>query len=257
MRNLTLLSAALLPLLGGCVSNTCDYPTATISWSLQDANGVPWSCTDAGVTTVDIYFDGTPVGPHFACNAGRAVIDLGGIAPGTYTAIVEGTDSNGTIWDRSNPFTVTVSDCGDRRYAPVLGEGWLDIDYHFTPDVCHFGSMWYALYDDVAGSWISAVDYNTVPVAPDYVEYRDYYGCYTPASGGAPATGRALQVAVPFGTYTLAWLQEVVNPLSTAHVAVQQACIQPPFHLTGAGTSSLPVTMEPYTSTTPKCPVYP
>jgi hypothetical protein len=262
MRKLALLSVALLPLLGGCVSNVCDYPTATISWRLQDADGNPWSCGTAGVTTVDVYFNGTRVGPHFACNAGGAVIDLGGIAPGTYEAIVEGTDSNGTILDRSNPFTATVSDCGDRRYAPVLGEGWLDIDYHFGApgsgsDVCHGGSMWYGLYDEVAGLYTRGVDYRTVPVPPDYVEYRDYYGCYTPAAGGQPASGRPLQIAVPFGTYTLAWLQEVVDPLLPSHAAVEQACVQPPFHLSAAGVTSMPVTMGPYSTGTPACPVYP
>jgi hypothetical protein len=262
MRNLALLSAALLPLLGGCVSNTCDYPTATISWRLQDANGGASTCAEAGVTDVDVYFNGTPVGPRFACTASGAVIDLGRIAPGTYQAIVEGTGADGTIWNRSNPFTVTVSDCGDRRYAPVLGEGWLDVDYHFgaagsAGDVCHGGAIWYGLYDEVANFYISGVDFNTVPVGPDYVEYRDYYGCYTAASGATPATGRPLQIPLPFGTYTLAWIQEVFDPLSASHAAVQQACVQPPFHLTSAGISSMPVTMGPYSAGTPACPVYP
>ncbi len=257
MRNLALLSAALLPLLGGCVANICDYPTATISWRLQDANGVGWTCADAGVSTVDVYFNGTAVGPRFACTGYGAIIDLGGIAPGSYEAIVEGTDSSGTIWNRSNPFTVTVSDCGDRRYAPVLGEGLLDIDYHFgaagsAGDVCHGGSMWYGLYDEVAGFYISGVDYNTPQgPPPDNIVYQDYYGCYD-AAGGRP-----LQIAVPFGTYTLAWLQEVTNPRSPSYAAVQQACVQPPFDLTAAGISSMPVTMGPYTAGTAACPAYP
>jgi hypothetical protein len=251
MRNLALLSATLLPLLGGCVSNVCDYPTATISWRLQKANGASWSCAEAGVSTVDIYFNGTAVGPRFACTAYGAVLDLGGIAPGTYEAIVEGTDVDGKIWNRSNPFTVTVSDCNDRRYSPVLGEGLLDIDYHFAPvDECHGGAMWYGLYDEVAGFYIRGVDYSTVPAAPDYIG-SDYYGCFDAAGG------RALQIPVPFGTYTLAWIQEVVDPLSASHAAVQQACVQPPFHVTGAGTSSMPVTLGPYSAGTAACPVYP
>jgi hypothetical protein len=252
MRKLALLSVALLPLLGGCISNVCDYPTATISWRLQDADGNPWNCSAAGVTDVDVYFNGTRVGPHFACNAGGAVIDLGGIAPGTYEAIVEGTDSNGTIWNRSNPFTVTVSDCGDRRYAPVLGEGWLNVDYHFTGsggDVCHGGFMWYALRDEVANNWIRFVDASSVPVAPDFIG-KDYYGCFDPAGG------RALKIQVPFGTYRLAWIQEVLTPLTTPN-PVQQACLQPVFQVSASGTSSMPVTMGPYTTGTLECPAYP
>jgi hypothetical protein len=236
---------------GVCAS--CSPPTATLSWTLQDANGSQWSCASAGVSSVDVYFNGTRVGPHSACSSGGAILALTGIAPGNYEAIVEGTDSVGTIWDRSNPFTVTVSDCGDRRYAPVLGEGWLNVDYHFgtagsATDVCHGGFMWFALRDEVANNWISAVDASTpVGPPPGSIVYQNYYGCYD-AFGGRP-----LKVPVPFGTYTLAWLQEVQTPLTTPN-PVQQACVQPPFHLTAAGTSSMPVTMGPYSGA---CPAYP
>jgi hypothetical protein len=240
MNKPALLAVALLPLLGGCISSTCDVPTVTLQWSLEDLNGLSWKCGPAGVSTVDIYIGDAPVITR-ACTDSGAVIDVSAFAPGVYPVTVEGIGADGYIYDRSRPFTVTVGECGDSYAAPVLGEALLDIAYGFSPNVCHGGYMWYALYDEVAGFYISVVDAKSG-------SYRDAYDC--------PGLVTSLQFSVPFGTYTLAWIQEVVDPLVTA-VPVQQACVQPSVDVTGPGTVLYPVTLVDNTVTPRVCTKYP
>jgi len=249
MNKLALAAAALLPLVSGCVSSTCDVPTVTIDWALQDVNGARWDCGAAGVAYVDVYFDGTNWSARYDCAAGGALIDVSGFAPGAYPVTVEGIGSDqATIYDRAQ-FNVSVQECTGSAYYPVLGEGQLEIDYHFSPDVCHGGYMWYALYDEVAGQYISAVYFDTQPAS-----WKDYYGCYSTA-GGTP-----LSFPVPYGRYTLAWIQEVMNPLAPLEAdvnPVQQACVQPPVDVTGPGTTFYPVTLSDNTVAPTTCPVYP
>lgn len=212
MRKLAILAAALTPLLGGCVASVCDVPTVTIHWQLQDANGAGWSCYTAGVSWVDVYVGGGR-GVRFPCSDGVGVVDVSGLAPGAYPTTVEGIASDGkTIYDRALAFDVTVADCGNAVYYPVLGEGTLEIDYHFAPtDACHGGYMWFALRDETAGADISIIDGNSTPY------WQTYYGCYS--VGG----GTALRFPVPFGPYTLRGIQEVANP-TTAPVSLYEMC---------------------------------
>jgi len=241
MNRPALLAVALLPLLGGCISSTCDYPTVTLKWSLEDISGASWKCGPAGVSTVDIYIGDAPVVTRPCADYG-AVIDVSAFAPGVYPVVVEGIGADFYIYDRSRPFDVTVGECGDSYAAPVLGEALLDVAYGFSPtNVCHGGFMWYALWDEVAGFYISVVDAASGA-------YRDDYDC--------PGQVKPLQFSVPFGTYTLAWIQEVVDPLVTA-VPVQQACVQPSVDVTGSGTTLYPVTLVDNTVTPLVCPAYP
>jgi hypothetical protein len=189
---------------------------------------------------VDVYI-GTAPPVRSNCTDGGTVIDVSAFAPGSYPTTAEGIASDGvTIYDRAQ-FDLSVGSCGNTQYYPVLGEALLDVDYHFVPDVCHGGYMWFALYDEVAANYISTVDAASAP------EWQSYYGCLD--SGG----GRPLQFSVPFGTYTLAWIQEVVNP-TTVPNPVQQACLQPSLDVQAAGIASYPVTLQPYASA---CPAYP
>jgi hypothetical protein len=219
MRTLALLAITSLPLLGGCVSTVCDPPTARFAWSLQDTNGSGWSCAQAGVAQVDVYI-GHGVSPvTFRCADYDGTIDVSGLAPGRYPTTVEGVDSTGTIIDRAQ-FDVAVGNCGGTTYAPVLGEARLQIDYHFgTPgtgaDTCYGGGagyMWFDLWDDVAGQPLSSI---TTATSTAYPSWRDHYAC------GAP--GPAIMFSVPFGSYTLKGIQEVVSPLS-APAAVAETC---------------------------------
>lgn len=249
MRKLALLSVALLPLLGGCVSsvsNSCDYPTATVHWRLTDTAGAAWGCGAAGVASIDVYI-GSAQPLRFKCVDGGGIIDLRGFAPGTYPTTVEGIGADGIIYDRAQ-FDLTVSDCGNRQYYPVLGEATLTIDYHFSPDVCHGGYMWFSLYDEVASSPIATVNFDTLPAS-----WKSNYGCWDSSGAGTP-----IQFSVPYGDYTLAWIQEVMNPQAAvaANVTpVQQACAQPTISIIGAGNVSLPVTLSSNVATS--CAPYP
>jgi hypothetical protein len=232
MRKLALVAAALMPLLGGCVASTCDLPTVTLHWSLQNYDGSRRSCLaasgtlDPDIAYVDVYIGSTqPL--RFNCTDYAGSIDVSRIAVGTYTTTVEGIASDGvTIIDRARPFDVSVSDCNDHSYYPVLGEGLLDIDYHFAPvDACHGGSMWFALRDETTGQDISIIDGNST----DY--WKSHYGCFS-TGGGTP-----LSFAVPFGPYTLRGIQEVLNPL-TAPVSAYEMCTPSGFTVNAPGTTT-------------------
>ncbi len=224
MRKLALLAVVLLPLVSGCVSSTCEVPTVTIDWRLQDLAGNPSSCAGVGVTYVDIYI-GTAGVLTYNCADGGAIIDVSGFAPGSYPVTAEGIDADGkTIWDRAL-FNITVGDCGGSQYFPVLGEGTLEIDYHFAPDdACHGGYMWFALMDNTTGQDISVVDM----ASTDY--WKSYYGCYSTTSG------TPLSFPVPYGPYTLRGIQEVVNPL-TSPVSVYEMCTPSSFTINAPGTT--------------------
>jgi hypothetical protein len=240
MRKLALVAAALMPLLGGCVASTCDLPTVTIHWQLQDTNGTGLTCTQRGVAFVDVYIGSTqPV--RFNCADYAGVIDVSRVGVGTYSTTVEGIASDETILDRARPFSVSVGDCGDQPYYPVLGEGLLNIDYHFAPvDACHGGSMWFALRDETTGQDISVVDAATPVVPPDYTVWQTYYGCYACDTSVPPVCqGRALRFPVPFGPYTLRGIQEVVNPL-TAPVSAYEMCTPSSFTVNAPGTTFTP-----------------
>jgi hypothetical protein len=222
MRNLALLSAALLPLLGGCVSNTCDYPTATIRWQLQRFDGAPRGCLaapgslDPDITFVDIYV-GNSQPLSFRCSDGAASLDMSGYQPGSYPVTVEAVDAGGEIYYR-DLFRISVSDCGGDTNLAVLGEGLLNLDYHFgapgtAADVCYgsgSGSIWFDLLDEVTGRPITNITTATSTASPSW---RDHYAC-----------GDPVQFAVPFGTYTLRGIQEVVAPLTSAPLSVAESC---------------------------------
>jgi hypothetical protein len=215
MRKLALLAIATLPLLGGCFVQPCDVPTASIAWTLQDTSGQAWACSNAGVTTVDLYIGSA--GPvSFRCADDQGVVDLSAFAPGVYPATLEGLGADGTIYDRAQ-FNVTVGDCGGGRYYPVLGEATLNVDYHFgstaATDVCYGGGqgyIWFALWDEVAGGWLSRI---TTSSSTAFPSWRDHYAC-----------GTSVQFPVPFGTYTLRGIQEVINPLTSTPTAVAETC---------------------------------
>jgi hypothetical protein len=219
MRKLALLAIASLPLLGGCVSQVCDLPTASFSWALQDTNGSGWNCTQAGVAFVDVYI-GSAAAVRFHCTDYGGTIDVSGLTPGRHPTTVEGVDSTGVIIDRAQ-FDVVVGDCGGTVYAPVLGEAVLQIDYHFgTPgtgaDLCYATAgtsfMWFDLWDDVAGQALSSI---TTATSTTYPSWRDHYAC--------GALGPPISFSVPFGSYTLKGIQEVVSPIS-APAAVAESC---------------------------------
>jgi hypothetical protein len=220
MRSLALAAVALLPLLGGCIATPCDPPTLTFRWTQRDQNGALSDCITAGTPSVDVWIAGAThsvLAGSFRCLDGVGTVDVSGFTPGGYTATVEGVASDGTIQDRGI-FPVAVNDCGVALYAPELGQGLLNIDYHFgTPgtaaDVCYgsgTGYIWFDLWDEVANQAIFSISTATSTVPPSR---RDQYAC-----------GAQVEFPVPFGTYTLRGIQEVVAPLTTAPYSVAESC---------------------------------
>jgi hypothetical protein len=214
MRKLALLAIASLPLLGGCVSQVCDLPTASFSWSLQDTNGSSRNCGWAGVDIVDIYI-GHGVSPiTFNCTDYSRTVDVSGYAPGRYPTTVEGVDSTtGAIIVRAQ-FDVVVGDCGGTVYAPVLKEAMVRVDYHFGPpgaDLC-FGAggstdvIWFALWDEVASQYASVINTSSSSA------WKIAYPC-----------GSAIEFPLPVGSYRLLGVQEVVNPI-TNPTSVNETC---------------------------------
>jgi hypothetical protein len=215
MRKLALIALASLPLLGGCVSKVCDLPTADFSWTMQDPNGIAWNCTDAAVNYVDVYIgSASPV--RFNCTDYGGTIDVSGFTPGSYWTTVEGVGAGNLIYNRAQ-FNVAVGDCGGGRYYPVLGEAVLRIDYHFgstlATDVCYGGGagyMWFDLRDEVTGQPISKIDTASSTSPPSW---RNRYACGSP-----------IEFPVPFGSYTLLGIQEVVSPLTGSATSVAESC---------------------------------
>jgi hypothetical protein len=230
MRKLALLAVVLMPLVSGCVAATCDVPTVTIDWRLQDLNGVQRSCSYLNVVYVDIYI-GTAGGLRYICSDGGAVIDVSRFAPGVYPTTVEGIGADG--WPRNRyEFDVTVNDCRNQAYYPVLGEAQLRIDYALPGGVCSANPsyLWFSLIDDATGIpiWWANQQLNATQ-----------YDCNNPLVN-------EILLDVPFGNYTLDWIQEInySGPGGTA-VALQQNCTNQPVAVTGIGITSLPVTLAP------------
>jgi hypothetical protein len=219
-----LFALAIAAVLGsGCVVNTaCDGSAVAVTWSFRDVNGASnLSCAAVGVTAVDLYFNGQFV-DRYACSQGGATVP---VASGTFDVTVEGIAPDGTIINRDQ-FTASVRSCGTTTYAARPGEGDLRIDYSIAPvNSCGGGYIWFSLYDEVAGQVISAIGDTSSSV--------DKTLFFCPAE---------VRIPVPYGTYTLDWIQEVATPL-TAPTALHQQCSPTTVSVNGPGVTALPVVM--------------
>jgi hypothetical protein len=224
MRSLALAAVASLPLLGGCIAHPCDAPTEVIHWQLQNYDASSRGCLaasgslDPDIAYVDVYIgSGTSRPLSYNCTDGAAYLDMSAYAPGSYPVTVEGVDAGGTIYYRDQ-FNILVGQCGGGTDLAVLREGLLNIDYHFgapgtAADLCYgsgTGYIWFDLWDEVANQAISSITTLTSTAAPSW---RDRYAC-----------GDLVEFPVPFGTYTLRGIQEVVAPLTTAPLSVAESC---------------------------------
>ncbi len=218
-RVLLTLAAAVLG--AGCVvssSPPCDTPTLTVDWSFTDADGVSQTCAGMGISAVDVYYDGSFAGEFSCALYGQTFTS----APGSHSLIVEGLDANGTIIARDS-FVTSVASCGDTPANAVAGEGWMNLDYHFYPtDQCSGGYMWFAIHDDVANATAALVNGNNYPTR--------YY---------CPAT---IEFPLPYGDYTLQWIQEVANPITSPTVLNQQ-CADQAFSITAPGLTTVSPTL--------------
>jgi hypothetical protein len=245
MRSLALAAVTLLPLLGGCVATPCDPPTEVIHWQLQSYDGSSRGClaasgsSDPDIIYVDVYVNGSSRPLSFNCADGRAPLDMSGFAPGSYPVTVEGVGAGGSIIYLRDQFNITVGQCGAGTDLAMLREGLLNLDYHFgTPgtaaDVCYgsgTGYIWFDLWDEVANQAISSITTRTNATAPSP---RDQYAC-----------GAQVEFPVPFGTYTLRGIQEVVAPL-TAPLSVAESCSLTSATVDRLGTATVTYLTPPY-----------
>ncbi len=204
MKHLALALSALV-LGSGCVVTTdeCSRSIST-DWSFLDADGFVLNCGTAGVQWVDLFLDGAYV-DSFACTSGQTgfPVTITGVGSGTHTLIAEGLDAGSVIRYR-HQIQVDSSSCGDQLVHAQPGEGRLNLMYSATTS----GWLWYSLYDNIAGS---------------YVTYQGY---------GYP-TPNDVVVALPEGSFSLSWMS-VVNGSGTA---LSRACTLPPsFNVLAADT---------------------
>lgn len=186
------LAALALSLTGtGCIvvgDDDCNTSTVTLDWSggFRDADGgALLGCSAAGVQTVNVYVNGE-LDAGFACSSGsaRAV----GLPAGSNLITVEGI-SDGVIAFRAEAF-VDGARCGDQRIALTPAEGWVDVQYAFSPvNQCTPNSvMWFSIWDDIANEQAVLVDVNSSPTA---------YAC-----------GSTISFLLPAGDYTFDWMEE-------------------------------------------------
>jgi hypothetical protein len=213
--------------------SSCIDTQLAIAWELRDSAGnFNVSCGSVTTFFVDIYVATLPP-VRAPCASHVATVDTSGLAPGSYVATVEGIDADGaTIWSRDQ-FSVTVGSCNP-SYTARPGEGTLELAYAYPNGVgCSSGYMWYSLFDEVAGQTISAIYAGSLAI------FKTFYAC-----------GDSVQVAVPFGTYTLDWMQEVQNP-TTVPTPVMQACGPVRAAVSAPGVTSMPVGMTAYVAACP------
>ena len=186
----------------GCYPRHC-VDDIVVYWHFFNAdNTAELSCSQAGVSTVQITVDGAVAGP-FACSSlsSDGVTFVQGITllafdEGSHSFQLDGLDANGNFTHSSNAFTFAPTGCRlnqlDSDLAAVTGT--FNIDFHFS-DIdfnCKNQNtfIWYELLDQ-NGQVVDIVGPNNTPDA-------------------LPCTNGAIPLSpLPFGTYTVSRIQEV------------------------------------------------
>jgi hypothetical protein len=210
---------------GGGSSNHCAR-TVSIGWpNFLLESGAVQGCNLAGVTTVEVFVDGTSVG-KFPCSNGG--VDVTGV-DSARTFTVEGLDGAGTIILRDE--VTAGGTCANVLVNTQPAEGTFTLDYHFTPtDVCTTGSViWFALKDNISGDVI-AVDESHNP---------NTYAC-----------GVGISFPLASGDYTLLRTEEAVFSAAAWH-ATGTNCNSAPFTVPRAQEVAVQVSMANSTSFCP------
>lgn len=230
MRHLALALAA--SVLGtGCIIATdddgCDPRTITVEWvGFTTGDGNRLGCAAAGVSFVDIYMDGAFVETWSCADGGALITD---VQAGVYTLTVEGVESNGRIAFREE-LDVNANSCGDRLVRVSPAEGYVDLQYAFTPDnVCAADPsyLWFSIYDEVAGFVTAAVDSSSSSL--DKVRYT---------------CPDLLLLPLPAGPHTLDWMQEMVPTGPSTFAVTGARCTATGFNVVGGDTVGVPVVMD-------------
>lgn len=208
-----LLALPLLALATAC-AEPCTAPALTMAWRFDLADGTrDASCAGAGVATVDLWLDGEAAGLGMACAQGAAT--FAGLAAGSHTFTIQGRAATGQLlyqeWGLAE-----LGACGETRVTSRPGAGYLRIGYSTPGGLCHDpsdptmtpGYVWYQLQDSL-GATVSVVNASQSPTALE---------CQTPA--GQPE----VNLTLPYGLYTLRWIQVVSHP-TTSPLATYQHCV--------------------------------
>lgn len=203
----------------GCIfvdDDECDR-TVTLDWSFRNADGgVTASCGDADVQVLDVWVNGVFWG-SFDCLGPPGTVAL---VRGANLVIVEGIDSLGRIAYRDT-FSVDASACGSQgTIATQPAEGWLAVDYSFSPvDACFSPGptfIWLKVHDDVAGQ--------TAFVETGVTAFQE-----------CSVILAAPRYRLPVGSFTLLGVEEVSLSLGT----VGADCTDRPFDIGAALTTTV------------------
>jgi len=220
MNRLFLLLAA--SVLGTGCMDICDARTVSVGWpSFQLADGtVTSSCTQAHVSTVNIYLDGQAV-TSLPCDSGG--VDVDGVPnDGDHLFTVEAIDTTtGGITFRDQ-VDVSDSNCRNLLEDTQPSQGTFVLNFSLSPNLCASATdsyIWFTIMDDIANQTI-AVDGSDTPQA-------------WPCGGGTSTTPVAPSFPLASGSYTLERTEEVLYSSSTP-TELAGNCSAADFDMSGA-----------------------
>ncbi len=218
----------------GCYPRHC-VDDIVVYWHFFNAdNTVELSCSQAGVSTVQITADGVVAGA-FACSSLSSDgvtrvqgITLVGFDEGSHSFQLDGLDANGNLTHSSSAFTFAPTGCRLNQLDSDLAAltGTFNIDFHFPAGfVCTNQNtfMWYELLDQ-DNQVVDIVGPNNTPDA-------------------LPCTNGAIPLSpLPFGPYTVSRIQEVEFLGGGAFTVHHATCDAQSFqHLTAGETVTVEV----------------
>jgi hypothetical protein len=190
----------------GCVvHDTCDAKTVSLGWSSfrLDNNAVVSTCSQAGVSQVDVFMDDVPV-VSVNCTDGGVNV-TGVLNDSSHLFTIEGIDAVSGAISLRDEVSVPPSNCTNPLVDTQPSQGAFVLDFSFIsgPNFCSSATnsfIWFTIKDNISGDLI-AVDRNTSPTL---------YTC---------GNGSTVPVPIPFplasGPYTLQRTEEVIIPGNT------------------------------------------
>jgi hypothetical protein len=207
----------------------CLPSTITVAWSNFTAgDGAQLGCAAAGVEWVDIFMNGTPVETWNCADGGAIITD---VLSGSYLLTIEGVEANGRIAFRDEQ-NVTSSGCGDRLVFAEPAEGFVALQYTFSPvnqcagTVADPSYLWFSVFDVAANATTAAVDANST------LAEKRLYAC-----------SLDLVFPLPSGAHELDWMQEMVETSLGVFSVTGAQCALTPFEVPRGGTVGVPVVM--------------
>jgi hypothetical protein len=236
MKRAVLLLAALASSAGCHLRNRCDAGDVTLYWDPTHAggfvgsDGVARTCQQAGVASVAVYADGNLEGT-FACTGALPQdptddgIVLTAFFPGAHDFDLRGLDGNGNELYIAQQ-RLTVYDCQSTTYDVQLSQDAGDVAIGYTLP---------------GGRCTTPSGGSAHPTTYMELQLRDasnglYFSSLTTGNQLLFPCGSAITLsAVPFGTYTLAGIQEVEYLQSGNFIVYNYNCTSGPFSHRASG----------------------